>query len=100
MTHEPFTMSVRLPSNTSSDVRMRVALALVEAALDRLMADGQRAFEQSLVDNEAPVEDLADLLIWQHEEALAWRSRTLEDMRAKFVAEFTADDRGLDASGV
>jgi hypothetical protein len=85
MTHKPFTMSVRIPGNSSIDLRVRVALALAEAALDRLVVHEQRAFELSLIDSEAPTEHLADLL-WQYEHALECCAEALANLRAELSA--------------
>ena len=81
MSSDVFTMSVRIPADSPADMRIRVHLALVEVALDRGLAAQTRQFEQSCIDNEAPVEHLADLLQWHHDRMQVWRAQTLADVR-------------------
>jgi hypothetical protein len=90
MTSDPFSMTLRIPSDTPADVRVRVALALAEASIDRGLANQWRRFEQSLVDNECPADQLADILLWSYEHLQEERARLVEEVRATLVAEYGA----------
>src|SRR6185503_17198619 len=79
MTRDPFCLSARIPSDTPADVRVRIALAL----------HGQR-FEQSLVDNDCPADQLADLLLWSHEHFQQERARLMDEARVQIAAEVAA----------
>jgi hypothetical protein len=79
-------MSASIPAGSSADVRVRVGLVLAEVAIDRVLAGLTRTFEDSLIANNAPVEDLADYLLYNRDYLTAWRERTLQDMRAKLLA--------------
>ena len=58
---------------------MTLGQALDKAAteIDRILERQRCAFEQSLIDNLAPIDAIPDLLRWQHEQASTWRARTL-----------------------
>jgi hypothetical protein len=84
MSGDPFTLSVKIPAR-NADLR-RVALTLFEAAIDRILAVNARRFEQSLIDNDAPSELLADLLLYEHDYAMETRARIIEKARGWLVA--------------
>jgi hypothetical protein len=91
MTSESFQMAVKIPTDNSLEVKMRIAMALVEAAIDRALAARQTAFEQSCIDNVAPLDHLADLMLWHHEEMLAWREQALAGLRQRLGEWFQQD---------
>ena len=59
------------------------SLAKVAAELDVVIARNRARFEQSLIDNHAPADPLGLLLEWEHDHVQAWRTRTLDEVRAK-----------------
>jgi hypothetical protein len=87
MTSDLSRLAVRIPSDTPADVRVRVVLALTEAAIDRALAMQWRAFEQSLITNDCPADQLADVLLWSYEHFQETRARLLEEAHARIVAE-------------
>jgi hypothetical protein len=90
MTRDPFCLSARIPSDTPADVRVRIALALHEAAVDHALALQWQRFEQSLVDNDCPADQLADLLLWSHEHFQQERARLMDEARVQIAAEVAA----------
>jgi hypothetical protein len=58
------------------------------AELDVVIERAHHRFEQSLIDNHAPAEQLDLLLEWEFDHMQAWRARMLDDIRARFIAPF------------
>ena len=66
------------------------ALAKVTAEIDAHLEILRRRFEDSLIQNHAPAEDLEDLLNWNEDYQQAWRVRTLAEMRVRLAAHISS----------
>lgn len=62
------------------------ALAIITADVDARLEIFRQRFEDSLIQNHAPPDDLDMLLDFHLEQQQAWRARTLATMRAEIRA--------------
>ena len=62
------------------------ALAIIAADIDARLETFRQRFEDSLIENHAPSDDLELLLDFHLEQQQAWRARTLAQMRAEIRA--------------
>jgi hypothetical protein len=69
------------------------ALAIAAAELDVQIARAHARFEQSLITNRAPDDQLDLLLEYEADYMQAWRARTLDAIRARLLP-LDDDDRG------
>lgn len=62
-------------------------LAETAAELDAHIVQARQQFEQSLIDHQAPVDELEDLRAYERAYMQAWRARVLFEVRAQLFLE-------------